>query len=66
MLDKLHELFAKSCSLKALEFIISLLEELMSFFKDTYFKNGEAGKNEAIDAIINILETFKKAPTQTE
>lgn len=65
MLDKLYELFSKSSALKALEFIMSLLENLLSFFQETYFKDKISGKSEAIDAIIELLESYKKPKKQS-
>lgn len=59
MLDKLFSLFQKKTALTVLQEIIGLVEKLLCFFEEDYLKNGHNDRNAAIDALVELLESFK-------
>ncbi len=65
MLDKLFSLFQKKTALMVLQEIIGLVEKLLCFFEEDYLKNGHNDRNAAIDALVELLESFKTKTYET-
>lgn len=64
MLDKLFSLFQKKTALFILQEIIGLVEKLLCFFEEDYLKDGHNDRNAAIEALVELLESFKDKPQQ--